>query len=69
MKRVCVYCGSRDGDHPTFATAAETVGTGIAKRISLDILSNHANKIGWLDADVEISDSFLENIIYQNFKN
>ena len=32
MKRVCVYCGSRDGDHPTFATAAETVGTGIAKR-------------------------------------
>ncbi len=32
MKRVCVYCGSRDGDDPTFAAAAETVGKGIAKR-------------------------------------
>lgn len=32
MKRVCVYCGSRDGDHPSFAAAAETVGAGIARR-------------------------------------
>ena len=32
MKRVCVYCGSRDGDDPAFAAAAETVGAGIAKR-------------------------------------
>ena len=32
MKRVCVYCGSRDGDDPAFATAAESVGAGIAAR-------------------------------------
>ncbi len=32
MKRVCVYCGSRDGDDPAFATAAEVVGAGIAQR-------------------------------------
>ena len=32
MKRVCVYCGSRDGDEPSFAAAAETVGAGIARR-------------------------------------
>ncbi len=32
MKRVCVYCGSRDGDDPSFAAAAETVGKGIARR-------------------------------------
>ncbi len=32
MKRVCVYCGSRDGDDPAFAMAAETVGSGIANR-------------------------------------
>ena len=32
MKRVCVYCGSRDGDDPAFAAAAETIGAGIAKR-------------------------------------
>ena len=32
MKRVCVYCGSRDGDDPAFAAAAEMVGAGIAKR-------------------------------------
>lgn len=32
MKRVCVYCGSRDGDDPAFAAAAETVGAGIAAR-------------------------------------
>lgn len=31
MKRVCVYCGSRDGDDPAFAAAAETVGAGIAR--------------------------------------
>ena len=30
MKRVCVYCGSRDGDDPAFANAAEVVGAGIA---------------------------------------
>ncbi len=32
MKRVCVYCGSRDGDDPAFAAAAEAVGAGIARR-------------------------------------
>lgn len=32
MKRVCVYCGSRDGDDPSYATAAEAVGAGIASR-------------------------------------
>ncbi|MEO0361833.1 MAG: TIGR00730 family Rossman fold protein [Pseudomonadota bacterium] len=32
MKRICVYCGSRDGDDPAFAAAAEAVGTGIAAR-------------------------------------
>lgn len=32
MKRVCVYCGSRDGDNPSYAAAAEAVGAGIAGR-------------------------------------
>lgn len=32
MKRVCVYCGSRDGDDPAFAAAAEKIGAGIANR-------------------------------------
>ena len=32
MKQICVYCGSRDGAHPDFAAAAETVGSGIARR-------------------------------------
>lgn len=32
MKRVCVYCGSRDGDDPSYAAAAEAVGVGIAGR-------------------------------------
>ena len=32
MKRVCVYCGSRDGDDPSYAAAAEAVGAGIAGR-------------------------------------
>lgn len=32
MKHVCVYCGSRDGDDPAFAAAAEAVGAGIASR-------------------------------------
>ncbi|MFS4580124.1 TIGR00730 family Rossman fold protein [Phaeobacter sp. C3_T13_0] len=27
---VCVYCGSRDGGSPTYATAAEALGTGLA---------------------------------------
>ncbi|SDZ46762.1 hypothetical protein SAMN05444004_11595 [Jannaschia faecimaris] len=31
-KSICVYCGSRDGDNPTFATAAEMLGQGIADR-------------------------------------
>ena len=32
MKMICVYCGSRDGDDPAFAAAAETVGAGLAAR-------------------------------------
>lgn len=32
MKMICVYCGSRDGDDPAFARAAEAVGAGIAAR-------------------------------------
>lgn len=32
MKRVCVYCGSRDGNDPSFAAAARIVGEGIATR-------------------------------------
>lgn len=32
MKTICVYCGSRDGDDPAFAAAAEAVGAGIAAR-------------------------------------
>lgn len=32
MKMICVYCGSRDGDDPAFAAAAEAVGRGIAAR-------------------------------------
>ena len=32
MKMVCVYCGSRDGDDPAFARAAEEIGAGIAAR-------------------------------------
>ncbi|MEL6585492.1 MAG: TIGR00730 family Rossman fold protein [Pseudomonadota bacterium] len=31
-KSVCVYCGSRDGGNPAFATAAQDLGTGIATR-------------------------------------
>ena len=30
-KAVCVYCGSRTGDDPAFAAAAETLGRGIAQ--------------------------------------
>ncbi len=29
---VCVYCGSRDGDDPAYAAAAEAVGTAIGER-------------------------------------
>lgn len=32
MKKICVYCGSRDGDDPAFAAAAEAIGEGIAAR-------------------------------------
>ncbi|MFV0474278.1 MAG: TIGR00730 family Rossman fold protein [Pikeienuella sp.] len=32
MKTICVYCGSRDGDDPAFAVAAEAIGAGIAAR-------------------------------------
>lgn len=32
MKMICVYCGSRDGDDPSFARAAEAIGAGIAAR-------------------------------------
>ncbi len=32
MKHICVYCGSRDGNHPDFAAAAEATGAGIAAR-------------------------------------
>ena len=32
MKRICVYCGSRDGDDAAFARSAEAVGAGIAAR-------------------------------------
>lgn len=32
MKMICVYCGSRDGDDPCFAAAAEAVGRGLAGR-------------------------------------
>ncbi|CTQ50660.1 TIGR00730 family Rossman fold protein [Jannaschia donghaensis] len=31
-KSICVYCGSRDGDNPTFADAAQALGQGIAAR-------------------------------------
>lgn len=31
-KSICVYCGSRDGDDPAFATAAEALGLGLAAR-------------------------------------
>ena len=27
---VCVFCGSRDGDHPAFAAAAESLGAALA---------------------------------------
>jgi len=30
LKSVCVYCGSRAGDDPAFATDAETLGRGLA---------------------------------------
>jgi uncharacterized protein (TIGR00730 family) len=30
--RLCVYCGSRPGENPAFATAAREVGTEIARR-------------------------------------
>lgn len=30
-KAVCVYCGSRPGDDPAFAAAAEVLGDGIAR--------------------------------------
>ena len=29
---LCVYCGSRDGDRPAFAAAAQAVGTEIGRR-------------------------------------
>lgn len=29
---LCVYCGSRDGDRPEYATAASAVGAAIARR-------------------------------------
>jgi uncharacterized protein (TIGR00730 family) len=29
---LCVYCGSREGDHPAFADAATAVGTAIGRR-------------------------------------
>ena len=32
MKMICVYCGSRDGDDPAFAAAAEAMGAGLAAR-------------------------------------
>ncbi len=32
MKMICVYCGSRDGDDPAFAAAAEAIGRGVAAR-------------------------------------
>lgn len=32
MKTICVYCGSRDGNDPAFAKAAEAIGAGIAGR-------------------------------------
>ncbi|MGB0507636.1 MAG: TIGR00730 family Rossman fold protein [Pikeienuella sp.] len=32
MKSICVYCGSRDGNGPEFATAAAEIGAGIAAR-------------------------------------
>ena len=31
MQDICVYCGSRDGDDPEFAVAAEDVGAGLAR--------------------------------------
>jgi uncharacterized protein (TIGR00730 family) len=30
LKSICVYCGSRDGHAPEFATAAAAIGAGIA---------------------------------------
>ncbi|MDF1727118.1 MAG: TIGR00730 family Rossman fold protein [Sulfitobacter sp.] len=30
-RSVCVYCGSRDGDDPTFREAADSIGRGIAE--------------------------------------
>lgn len=32
MKHICVYCGSRDGNDPAYAKAAEATGAGIAAR-------------------------------------
>ncbi|RVV98771.1 TIGR00730 family Rossman fold protein [Mesobaculum littorinae] len=29
--RICVYCGSRDGARPAYATAADTLGTALAQ--------------------------------------
>jgi uncharacterized protein (TIGR00730 family) len=29
---LCVYCGSRDGDRPEYAAAADAIGTAIARR-------------------------------------
>ncbi len=31
IRRVCVFCGSRPGDHPDYARAAREVGTTLAK--------------------------------------
>lgn len=30
LSSVCVYCGSRDGTHPSYATAAEALGSALA---------------------------------------
>ncbi|WP_374764618.1 LOG family protein [Yunchengibacter salinarum] len=32
IRSVCVYCGSRMGNHPAYKDMAETIGQGLAKR-------------------------------------
>ena len=32
MDSVCVFCGSRDGDHPVYLAAARATGRAIARR-------------------------------------
>jgi len=32
MKRICVYCGSSDGDEPSYISAARELGTELARR-------------------------------------